>query len=263
MLLVIDVGNSETKLGWFERSGDLRRTWRMTTDRRRTADEYGALFAAFFPSATFDVAQLEAIVISSVVPQVDRALAHGCRDYCFRRPVFFSAARQRLMEIRTDRPAEVGADLIAAAVGAVSRYGAPVIVIGFGTATTFGAVAPDGAYIGAAFAPGIQIALDALAANTAKLPQIALHAPPAAIGRETIASLQSGIVYGFVGLVEELVGRFQNELGVRAHVIATGGLADVVAKHTGAIDAVDPHLTFEGLRLFYASTTNHNASSPL
>ncbi len=258
MLLVIDVGNSDTKLGFYPlasagRLGPLARTWRVTTQRRRSSDEFGVLFVSLFTQAQIALSDVKAIVISSVVPQNDRALNLGCKEYFHCEPQFFSAAKQRLIEIRTDRPTEVGADLVAAAIGAIEGYGAPAVVIGFGTATTFGAVSQDGAYIGAAIAPGIQISIDALVERTAKLPQVALHAPKSAIGRETVSSLQSGIVFGVVGQVEGLVARIRAEIGAHARVIATGGLADGVAKQTPMIHAVDPHLTFTGLRLFYES----------
>ena len=181
MLLVIDVGNSDTKLGFYPLAGaalgPLARTWRVTTQRRRSSDEFGVLFVSLFTQARIGLGEVKAIVISSVVPQNDRALAQGCREYFNCEPQFFSAAKQRLIEIRTDRPTEVGADLIAAAVGTVAGFGSPAVVIGFGTATTFGAIADDGAYIGAAIAPGIQISIDALVDRTAKLPQVALRAP--------------------------------------------------------------------------------------
>jgi type III pantothenate kinase len=152
---------------------------------------------------------------------------------------------------RTERPKELGSDLLAAAIAARASYGAPVIVIGFGTATTFGAVGRNGTYLGAAIAPGIQISIDALVDRTAKLPQIALEAPASPIGRDTVAALQSGIVYGFVGQCEGLIARMRVELGADARVVATGGLAEIVAGQTAAIEAVEPHLVLDGLRLYY------------
>jgi type III pantothenate kinase len=255
MLLAIDVGNTDTKLGVFDegpRGTDaLLVHWRVMTERRRTADEFGALFIALFASANVPLAEVSAIAISSVVPQSDRWLREACARYFRRDPAFFTAAGQNLMEIRTERPRELGADLAASAIGARALHGAPLVVVGFGTATTFGAVAADGAYLGAAIAPGIQLSIDALAAGTAKLPQVALEAPPQAIGRDTVAALQSGIVYGFVGQTEALVARIRAELGAPARVVATGGLAEIVARHTTAIDAIEPHLVLEGLRLFH------------
>jgi type III pantothenate kinase len=159
------------------------------------------------------------------------------------------------MPVKTDRPGEVGADLVASAIGAREVYGAPLIVISYGTATVFMAISPEGEYEGVAIAPGINISIDALIGRTAKLPQIALEAPERAIGKDTISSLQSGIVYGFVGQTEALVARMRAEMGVEAPVIATGGMADVVARHTPIVRHVNPSLSLIGLRRFYQSRT--------
>ncbi len=255
MLLAIDVGNSDTKLGFYTGAPSgplaLQRTWRVTTAQRRSADELGVLFAGLFASAGVALGDVTAIVVSSVVPQNDRALREACVQYFGCDAEFFTAAGQDLLQIRTDRPKELGSDFAAGAIGARALHGAPVVVVGFGTATTFGAVAADGTFVGAAIAPGIQISIDALVAGTAKLPQVALEAPASAIGRDTVAALQSGIVFGFVGQTEALVARFRAELGGSARVVATGGLAEVVARQTAVIDAVEPHLVLEGLRLYY------------
>lgn len=253
MLLAIDVGNSDTKLGFFESSGPVAGRWRVSTAQRRTADEYGVLFQAFFASAGFDLNAVEAIVIASVVPQVDIWLYECCRTYFGCEPLTFSAATQTLLQVRTDRPHELGADLAAGAIGAIAAAGQPLIVINFGTATTYSAIGPDGALLGVAIAPGIQISIDALASRTAKLPQIALAPPPSAIGRDTVAALQSGIVYGAVAQTEGIVARLRAEMGVDARVIATGGLADIVARETRTIERVEPNLVLDGLRLHYAS----------
>jgi len=261
-LLAIDVGNSETKLGFFSgaETGELRRTWRITTVAQRTPDEFGVLFTGLFRRASIGTSEVGAIVISSVVPQLDRALQEACMQYFAREPRVFTAAEQRLIEIRTDRPRELGSDLAAAAIAAKALHGAPVIVIGFGTATTFGAVARDGAYIGAAIAPGIQISIDALVQRTAKLPQVALEGPPSAIGRDTVTALQSGIVYGFVGQVEGIVARMKRELGSESRVVATGGLAGVAAGHTNVIDSVEEDLVLHGLRLYSLAAMPQAAS---
>jgi type III pantothenate kinase len=251
MLLCIDVGNTETKLGAFDAGGAIVGTWRVTTARRRTADEYGVLFAAFFTTARFPIDGVEAIVVSSVVPVVDRPLAEGCEKYFSVRPSFFTAAEQQSIAVRTDRPREVGSDLIAAAIGAVQFVGAPAIVVNYGTATTFGAIDRDGAYVGVAIATGLQVALDALVGRTAKLPQVALVAPESSIGRDTVAAIQAGLIFGTVGQTEELVRRIRAEIGTDARVIASGGLASVVAAETGVIERVEPHLVLHGLRAHY------------
>jgi type III pantothenate kinase len=256
MLLCVDVGNTDTKLGFFgvPASGldlEMVADWRVTTERRRTYDEYGVLFAALFNEAGIALGAVRAIAMSSVVPQADRDLREGCKRYFKVEPLFLSARTQRVMEVRTERPTELGADMLAAAIGARGKYGVPAIVIGYGTATTFSAIGRDGAFLGTAIAPGIQISIDALVARTAKLPQVAFERPSSAIGRETVESLQSGLVYGFVGQTEGVVTRFKEQLGSDARVIATGGLADIVADNTAAIDAVDKELALEGLRIFW------------
>jgi type III pantothenate kinase len=253
VLLLIDVGNTETKLGAFDPSGALAGTWRITTAPRRTADEYGILFSSFFSSARFPIGDVRAIMVASVVPVVDRPLFEGCEKYFGVRPLAFTAAAQTIIPIRTDRPADVGADLIAAAIAARELVGAPAIAINFGTATTYGIVDADGAYAGVAIAPGLQVSLDALVGRTAKLPQVALHAPGVVIGRDTVTSIQSGIVYGAIGAAEAIVARIRAELGASARVIATGGLASVIAGETPVIERVEPHLVLYGLRAHYLS----------
>jgi type III pantothenate kinase len=251
MLLVIDVGNTETKLGAFTSAGDLAGTWRMTTARRRTADEYGILFSSFFSTAHFPIGEVEAIVLGSVVPVIDRPLAEGCEKYFGVKPIAFTAASQTIIPVRTERPADVGADLVAAAIAARELVGAPSIAINFGTATTYGAIDADGAFAGAAIAPGLQVGLDALVGRTAKLPQVALHAPEHAVGRETVGAIQAGIVFGTIGATEALVARMRAEIGAEARVIASGGLAAVIAPHTPVIERVEPHLVLFGLRAHY------------
>ncbi|GAC1499001.1 MAG: type III pantothenate kinase [Vulcanimicrobiaceae bacterium] len=252
MLLAIDIGNTETKLGVFKKSGgSLAHTWRVTPEARRTADEYGVFLWQLFETQGLSAKEVNGVVVASVVPKLDQIVAEACARFLGCEPRFLKAHRQTVMPVRTERPSEVGADLVAAAIGARERYGSPLIVISFGTATAFIAVSPDGAYAGTAIAPGIAISVDALVGRAAKIPQIALEAPGQAIGRETIASLQSGIVYGFVGQSEALIERMSAELGGKPRVIATGGLASVVAKHTTRIETVDANLSLEGLRLFY------------
>ncbi len=252
MLLAIDVGNTETKLGCFEDGADsLIESWRVTTESRRTPDEYGVFFSQLFAAAGRTTREVEAVVIASVVPKLDATLDEACRRYFGVAPRFFKAHRQNLMPVVTERPGEVGADLVAAAIGARAKYGAPLIVISYGTATVFMAISAAGEYLGVAIAPGINTSVDALIGRTAKLPQIALEAPGTAIGRNTISALQSGIVYGFVGQTEALVRRMCDEMQVRARTIATGGMAYVVSKQTSIIDEVDPHLSLLGLRLFH------------
>jgi type III pantothenate kinase len=254
MLLTIDVGNTETKLGCFESGHDRpRHMWRVTTDLHRTADEYGAFFTQLFATEGVDVGAIDAVAVASVVPKLDPALESMSARFFGVAPSFLRPESQTIIPIRTEYPAESGADLVAAAIGARERFGAPLIVVSFGTATAFIAISPGGEYLGVSIAPGITISIDALVGRTAKLPQIALETPERAIGRNTVEALQSGIVYGFVGQTEAIVARMRAELGVPAKVIATGGLADVVAKQTAIVDGVDPHLSLVGLKLYHAS----------
>jgi type III pantothenate kinase len=259
VLLAIDVGNTETKLGCFE-EGALKQTWRVTTELRRTPDEYGVFFTQLF--ATSDIAReaIDAVVIASVVPHLDPVLERASSRFFGHAPRFLEPAAQRLIDIVTENPAEVGADLVAAAIGGRERFGSPLIVVSFGTATVFIAISPQGQYLGVAIAPGILVSMAALIGKAAKLPQVALEAPGRAIGRNTNDALQSGIVYGFAGQTEALVGRMRAEMGVDAKVVATGGLAPIVAKQTPVIDAVDPHLSLVGLELFFR-TCHPNVSS--
>lgn len=250
MLLGIDVGNTETKLGCFSGS-DLMQTWRVTTELRRTPDEYGVFFTQLFATSELEPKAIDAIAIASVVPQLDPILESACARFFGVMPHFLKPQTQRLITVATENPSEVGADLVAAAVGGRERFGAPLIVVSFGTATVFIAVSRAGEYLGVAIAPGIAVSIDALIGRTAKLPQIALDAPARAIGRNTVEALQSGIVYGFTGQTEAIVGRLRAEMGIDARVVATGGLAEVVAKQTPVIDAVDPHLSLVGLELFH------------
>ncbi len=257
MLLAVDVGNTDTKIGFFSAAPDgsfaLVKTWRVQTSRARTADEFGVLFATLFSFTELSISSVKAIAVSSVVPQTDRALIEGCRRYFGCEAIFFAAATQTIIEVTTERPKELGADMLAAAIAAKATYGSPLVVVGFGTATTFGAISREGEYLGAALAPGIRISIDALVERTAKLPQVALEAPNGPIGRDTVSALQAGIVYGFVGQTEALVARMRHAIGEDARVIATGGFANFIAKHTPIIDAVEPHLVLSGLALWFAS----------
>ncbi len=250
MLLTIDVGNTETKLGCFSKQA-LKQTWRVTTELRRTPDEYGVFFTQLFATSDLEVSAISAVAIASVVPQLDPVLENACERFFSAAPRFLRPQTQNLMKVATENPSEVGADLIAAAIGGRARFGAPLIVVSFGTATVFIAISAQGEYLGVAIAPGIAISIDALIGRTAKLPQIALEAPGCAIGRDTTQALQSGIVYGFAGQTEAIVSRMRGEMGSDVKVVATGGLAEIVAKQTPVIEEVDAHLSLVGLELFH------------
>ena len=256
MLLAIDVGNTETKLGCFEAGSDkLAQHWRVTTESKRTADEYGVFFTQLFATAGLATKEISAVVIASVVPRLDNTLGDVCKKFFATTPLFLTAESQRLIPVLTDRPAEVGADLVASAIGARARYGAPLIVASYGTASVFAAISEKGEYLGVAIAPGINVSIDALVGRTAKLPQVAFAAPERAIGRNTIEALQSGIIHGFVGQTEAIVARIRAEMNVHARVVATGGLSETIAQHTKVIDVVDPFLGLIGLELFYREMT--------
>jgi type III pantothenate kinase len=253
MLLAIDVGNTETKIGCLDAAGAPVHHWRVTTEPRRTADEYGVFITQLFATAGVKRAQIERVAIASVVPRLDHTLIEVCEKSFGVTPLMLQPQHQRSIEVATDRPAEVGADLVACAIGARARYGSPLIVVSYGTASVFIAISARGAYEGVAIAPGINISIDALIGRTAKLPQIALDAPQHAIGRNTIEALQAGFIYGFAGQTEAIVGRMRAEMGVEARVVATGGLAAVMARHIPLIEQVDPYLSLYGLHLFAQS----------
>ena len=249
MLLTIDVGNTETKLGLFEgEGGDLAHHWRVTTESRRTPDEFGVLFTTLFASAGVEPRHITQVVIASVVPRLDHALIGASERFFGVAPRMLEPQHQQLVAVKTDRAAEVGADLVACTIGGIERHGAPLIIVSYGTATVFMAISAQREYLGVAIAPGINISIDALVGRTAKLPQIALDAPAHVIGRNTIEALQAGIIFGFVGQTEAIVARMRAEMGVDARVVATGGLAAVMERYASVIAAVDPHLSLYGLR---------------
>lgn len=249
MLLAIDVGNTETTLGLF--SGDwLAQHWRVATVGSRTSDEYALLLAGMlnlaglaFPSA------IAAVAIASVVPPAVGALRAMATRYIGTEAFVVEPGVTDLLPIRTDNPREVGADRVVDALAVYRRYGGPAIVVDFGTATTFDAISADGALLGAAIAPGVTVSLHALTARTARLPYVELATPSDVIGRNTVASIQSGSVFGAAGQVDGIVGRMRKELGGNVVVVATGGLAPVLVELCTSIDHHDPWLTLHGLRL--------------
>lgn len=250
MLLVIDVGNTNMVLGVYKDT-ELLDHWRISTDRQRTTDEYGVLIRELFYLNDFRADDINAIIISSVVPPVVPTLERMCQRYFGLSPLLIGPGVKTGMDIRYDNPREVGADRIVNAVAAYEKYGAPVIIVDFGTATTFCAVDAKGVYLGGSICPGIGISTEALVQRTAKLPRIELKRTDSVICRNTIESMQAGVFYGFVGQVEGIVSRMRRELDMSARVVATGGLAVVIAPATKAIDVVEPMLTLEGLRIIY------------
>ena len=250
MLLVIDVGNTNIVLGVYKDT-ELLDHWRISTNRQRTTDEYGVLIRELFYLNDLRADDINAIIISSVVPPVVPTLERMCQRYFGLSPLLIGPGVKTSMDIRYDNPREVGADRIVNAVAAYEKYGGPVIIVDFGTATTFCAVDAKGVYLGGSICPGIGISTEALVQRTAKLPRIELKRTDSVICRNTIESMQAGVFYGFVGQVEGIVSRMRRELDMSARVVATGGLAVVIAPATKAIDVVEPMLTLEGLRIIY------------
>lgn len=252
MLLCIDIGNTNIKLGLFE-DEKIRAHWRIATERTRLADEYAMLLLDLFSAQQIQVGEVNGIALSSVVPALTPEFADLSRRYLKQTPIVVGPGIKTGLNIRTDHPAEVGSDLIVQAVAAraLTPRSTPLIVIAFGTATTFSAVAASGDFVGVAIAPGVGTSAEALFRFAAKLPQVELARPPHAIGKNTVHSMQAGLIFGYAGLVEGLIKRMRAELGGSARVIATGGLAPLIANETRLIEIVEPNLTLLGLRQIY------------
>ena len=249
-LLAIDVSNTHTKIGVFD-GARLVRHWRVRTDDDRTADEYGVLLLGLFQAAGASTAEIDGVIVSSVVPPMNPMLDELARTYFGQQPVHVGPGTKTGMPILYDNPREVGADRIVNSVAAYERYHNACIVVDFGTATTFDCVSGRGEYLGGVITPGIGISLDALCAKTAKLPKVELVKPARVIGKTTVHAIQAGSIYGYVALVDGLVDRIRGELGAGARVIATGGFATLLAPESRTIETVDEFLTLDGLQLIY------------
>lgn len=251
MIFTMDVGNTNIKMGLFN-GKELIKYWRLSTNRTSTSDEYGILVTSLFHTDGLSRNLVDGIMVSSVVPSVNFTIEHMCSDYFGQMPKFVMPGIKTGINIRYDNPQALGSDRICNAVAAQAYYGSPCIYIDFGTATTFGVVDEKGAFAGGCICPGIKIASDALVRGTAKLPNFELTKPDAVIGKNTITNLQSGIFYGYVGQVEYLIRRMKQELNREdAIVVATGGMAHMIAAETSSIDRIDGRLTLKGLRLIY------------
>ncbi|GAB4230314.1 MAG: type III pantothenate kinase [Acidobacteriota bacterium] len=252
MLLVVDVGNSHTVLGVFHRER-LLHSWRVTTRRETTSHEYAALIGNLFSLHRIPPEGIRGVAVCSVVPPLNEAMGELCRESFGVEPLFLEPARQSLIPVRYHRPEEVGADRVANALAAREMFGTPCVVVDFGTATTFDVISAEGEYLGGAIAPGLGIAAEALYARTARLPRIEIRPPGRCIGRTTVESMQAGLYFGYLGLVERILADTARELGTRPRVVATGGFANLLARDGAPFDSVEPHLTLHGLRIFFAA----------
>jgi type III pantothenate kinase len=250
MLLVIDAGNTNITLAVF-RGKDLIAQWRLTTERTRTSDEYGVQARNLFELADINFKDIDAIIIASVVPSLNPTLKQIAEAYFALTPVFVDHTTETGLKILYEPPSDVGADRIVDAVAAVAKYGAPCIVVDFGTATTFNAINAASEYLGGVIAPGIMISSEALFARAAKLPRVEIKRPHKVIGSSTTGAMQSGIYHGYAGLVDGVLEQMIAEMGLKPRVIATGGLAPLIATASKFIEEVDSNLTLEGLRLVY------------
>jgi len=264
MLLVVDVGNTNTVLGLFEanpggqsKPRKLIAHWRVSTNKSQTVDEYGVLFRNLFAMNGIEVGAVQGIVISSVVPPLDSTLREVCERYFQLKPLFIEPGVKTGMPVHYDNPAEVGADRIVNGVAAFEKYGGPCIVVDFGTATTFDVVSPKGEYLGGVITPGIGISADALFERTARLPRVDIRRPPTVIATNTVNSLQAGLYYGYLGLIDGILERLIAELGDEVKVVATGGLAALMGGGSKYIREVDDLLTLEGLRIIYERNLPH------
>jgi type III pantothenate kinase len=250
MLLAIDIGNTNITMGLYQ-ADEMKAAWRLATVHERMPDEYGLQILGLLQHAACKPNDVDGVVMASVVPPLTGTFQQACREYIGQMPLVVDAGVKTGVRIRYEDPKAVGADRVVDAAAVQHLYGGPACVVDFGTATTFDAISAEGDYLGGAIAPGIGIAAEALFQRTAKLPRVDLSRPPAAIGRNTVHAMQSGLLYGYVGLVEGMVERFRAELGPEMKVIGTGGLTEIIAAETKVIQIVAPWLTLDGLHLIW------------
>lgn len=251
MILALDIGNTNIKCGLFD-GMEMLSYFRVSTDRRKSSDEYGIVLLQLIEHAGYSARDVRGIVMSSVVPSINFTIEHMCRNYFGMEPMSVEPGIKTGINIKYENPRELGSDRIANAVAAYELYGGPCITIDFGTATSFGAISARGEFLGGAICPGLKLAAEALTERTAQLPRFELVRPETVIGKNTVTNMQSGIVYGYIGQVEYLIERIKRELNSpNAKVIATGGLALLIADESKAIDVLDGLLTLKGLCLIY------------
>jgi type III pantothenate kinase len=255
MLLTIDIGNTNLTIGLYEVQ-KLTWHWRLATDHARMPDEYGLQLLGLLTHAGHRPTDLTGIAIASVVPNLTGRVTQACQEYLKTTPLVVDAGVKTGIRIRYEDPKAVGADRVCDAAAVMQLYGGPACVVDFGTATTFNAVTAEGDYLGGAITAGVNLAAEALFQRAAKLPRIDLQRPPSVIGRNTVHAMQSGLLFGYVSMVEGMVERFRAELGPKMKVIATGGLAEIIARETQIIDHIAPWLTLEGLRIIWEMNQN-------
>lgn len=258
MLLTVDVGNTNTVLALYqlEEPSELIAHWRVTTHKTQTADEYGVLFLSLFNMRQIEASTVTGIIISSVVPPLDSTLRRVCERYFKVKPLFIEPGIKTGMPLLVDNPVEVGADRVANGVAAFQRYGGPCIVVDLGTATTFDVISAKGEYLGGAIAPGLGISADALFSRAARLSRVDIKKPAKVIGTNTISHMQSGLYYGYIGLVDGVLEHMIEDLGGQPTIIATGGLAKLIAEGSKYITKIDHMLTLDGLRIIYERNRN-------
>ena len=251
MLLRIDIGNTNIKYGVFD-GENLKESFRVSSRLSRTADEYGSVLVNLLSDRGIEKSKITGIIISSVIPPLNYTICHMCEYFFGISPIMVGPGIQTGLNVKVENPKEVGADRIVNSVAAYKKYGGPIVVIDFGTATTFNIIDKNGAFVGGVIAPGIKTSLEGLVSSTAQLPMIELVSPKSVIGKNTETNMQAGIVFGFAGLVESLLMRVKKELGeTQVKVVATGGLGEIIAKEVRAIEKVDRTLTLEGLRFIF------------
>jgi type III pantothenate kinase len=250
MLLAVDIGNTNIALGVFDKS-DLVQHWKIRSEREKTSDEYEISLINLLSLARLDVKNIDSVIISSVVPPLTPVFQHLSQNLMNVNPLVVGPGLKTGMPILYENPQEVGADRVVASVAAYTKYGGPTVIVDFGTATTFDAISKEGEYLGGAIAPGIQIAAEALYLKTAKLPRIEIKKPKNAVGRTTVTSMQSGLYFGYIGLVSNIIEEISKELGKDIRIVATGSFASQIFPDLGSIEYLEPFLVLEGLRIIH------------